>query len=146
MDKPLLATMIRRVHLLIRQHVLDDLHAAGHADLTAAQMYIFQSPGPEGLRPTELAAGTNTTKQAMNHMLVALEQAGYLQRKQSPTDGRATIIHLTNKGRDVERIMIESAGRLERIWTRSTGRSELEQFRVLLQRIDAVARQSSTSN
>jgi DNA-binding MarR family transcriptional regulator len=137
MDKPLVATLIRRLHLLIRHEVHADLRAAGHTRLAPAHMYVFQSPGPEGARPTELAEHTNMTKQAMNHLLAGLERDGYLTRIPSPTDGRGTVIRLTERGRDVERIMIASAARLERKWASTTSRDEIEQLRKLLRDIDA---------
>jgi DNA-binding MarR family transcriptional regulator len=139
MDKPLLATLIRRVHLLIRQRLHADVRAAGHPGLAAAHMYVFQSPGPEGARPTELAERTNMTKQAMNHLLAALERDGYLERLPSIGDRRATVIRLTDRGRDVERIMHASAARLEREWAAATGREEVEQLRALLKDIDVAA-------
>jgi DNA-binding MarR family transcriptional regulator len=140
MDKPLLATLIRRMHLRIRQRLHADVRAAGHPGLAVAHMYVFQSPGPDGARPTELAERTNMTKQAMNHLLTGLERDGYLERVPSTSDRRATVIRLTDRGRDVERIMHASAARLEREWATTTGRHEIEQLRGLLKDIDAADR------
>jgi DNA-binding MarR family transcriptional regulator len=95
MDGPLLSTLVRRLHLWIRQQIHADLVAAGHGRLTPAHMYIFQLPGPDGVRPTELARRTNMTKQAMNHLLAGLERDGYLHREPAPDDGRGTVIRLT---------------------------------------------------
>jgi DNA-binding MarR family transcriptional regulator len=142
MDKPLLATLIRRLHLLIRQRVHDDLRAAGHLALAPAHMYVFQSPGPDGARPTELAERTNMTKQAMNHLLAGLERDGYLDRIPSPSDGRGTVIRLTDRGRDVEHIMHEGAARLEREWAKLTSRGDIEQLRALLREVDAAVEDS----
>ena len=138
MTAPLLATLVRRLHLAIRQRLHADLHAGGHADLTAAHMYVFQSPGPEGARPTELAARTNMTKQAMNHLLAGLERAGYLHRIPAPDDGRGIVLRLTNRGRDVERIMHESAGRIERDWAKRLGRDRIEELRQAIRDLDAL--------
>jgi DNA-binding MarR family transcriptional regulator len=146
MDKPLLATLIRRLHLVIRQQIHSDLQAAGYTDLAIAHIYVFQSPGPEGARPTELASRTNMTKQAMNHLLAGLEHSGYLVRVASPTDGRATVIHLTRRGRAVERITQQSSARVEQDWARATGRTQIEQLRTLLGAIDAIADQHPPAN
>jgi DNA-binding MarR family transcriptional regulator len=139
MDAPLLSTLIRRLHLDIRQRLHAELQAAGHGGLTAAHMYVFQSPGPDGARPTELAARTNMTKQAMNHLLAGLEHAGYLQRVPAPDDGRATVLRLTDQGHDVERIMREGSGRIERDWAKELGRSRVEELRSTMRELDALA-------
>ena len=48
MESPFLATLVRRLHLVIRDRVHADLEAAGHTELTIAHMYVFETPGPEG--------------------------------------------------------------------------------------------------
>jgi len=137
-DAPLLATLVRRLHLDVRRRVHADLRTAGHADLTAAHMYVFQSPGPDGVRPTELAARTNMTKQAMNHLLAGLERAGYLRRVPAADDGRGTVLRLTDRGRDVERVMRKSAGRIEREWADKLGRRRVEDLCQAIRDLDTL--------
>jgi DNA-binding MarR family transcriptional regulator len=137
-DTPLLTTLVRRLHLVIRRRLLAELQTGSHPDLTAAHMYVFQSPGPDGVRPTELAARTNMTKQAMNHLLVGLERGKYLERVHAPNDGRGTVLRLTDRGRDVERIMIEGSRRMERDWANSLGRDRVEELRKAICELDAL--------
>ena len=111
-----LVTAIRRLHLAIRAEIVEEVHALGFDDITPSHVYIFQTPGPDGARPTELARRTNMTKQAMNHLLAGLERDGYLRREAAPDDGRGTIIRLTHQGHDVQRIMQDSSRRLEAEW------------------------------
>lgn len=108
-------------------------------------MYVFQSPGPEGARPTELALRTNMTKQAMNHLLARLESLGYLEREPSADDGRGTVLHLTARGRDVERIMHERSVELERAWARKLGKRRLEELRQLMRDLEALGSPSVKS-
>jgi len=110
--------------------------AAGHDRLSPAHMFIFQTPGPDGVRPTELARRTNMTKQAMNHLLAGLEQDGYLRREPSADDRRAAVIRLTDRGREVERLMNASSARLEREWAQLLDPATVEQLRALLADID----------
>jgi DNA-binding MarR family transcriptional regulator len=138
MDTPLLATLLRRVHLAVRQRIYADLQAAGHGNLTPAHMYVFQSPGPDGTRPTELAARTNMTKQAMNHLLAGLERIGYLERVPAPSDRRGTVLRLTDRGREVERIMHKRSAELEREWARSLGNRRVEDLRRMLRDVDTL--------
>ena len=135
----LVASLVRRLHLVIRARVHADLVAAGHADLAAAHLDVFEPPGPDGLRPTELAVRTSTTKQAMNHQLNALERLGYVERVPSVTDRRATVIRLTDRGRDAARIMHHRAEALEREWAASIGAARMAELRQLLADVDFVA-------
>ncbi len=137
-DAPLIATLLRRLHLVMRQELLADVRAAGHDDLSLAHIYVFQLPGPDGARPTELAERTNTTKQAMNHLLATLEAGGYLERTSVPHDRRATVIKVTRRGRELERVLRASAARVERDWARLIGADALEDVRSRLQVLDAV--------
>jgi DNA-binding MarR family transcriptional regulator len=136
-DIPLLTTLIRRLHLVIRRRIHADLLAAGHDRLAPAHMYVFQNPGADGARPTELARRSNMTKQAMNHLLAGLERNGYLERIPSTVDRRGTIIRLTERGREVERLMQESSATLEIEWAAAVEDGAVEQLRALLIDIEA---------
>src|SRR4029453_13442569 len=138
-DSPLLATLVRRLHVVIRDRVHAGVVAAGPTELTIAHLYVFQAPGPDGLRPTELAARTNTTKQAMNHQLNALERLGYLERVSSVTDRRATVIRLTERGHEVERIIGDAALEFEREWAGAIGVGRMAELRQLLADVAFVA-------
>jgi len=127
--KPLLTTLARLVHLAIRKRLVADLQTAGFDDLTPAYLYVFQLPGPDGLRPGELAARMNMTKQATNHLLKSLEARGYLERTAVPRDGRAKVLRLTPRGRQVAKIMQDSSRRLEEEWAERLGRQTLEHLR-----------------
>lgn len=130
--QPLLATLVRRLHLTIRREIHADLHRAGFTDLTPAHVYVFQTPGPDGMRPSELAVRTNMTKQAMNHLLAFLEDGGYLVRVAAPDDGRGKVLRLTALGRRVTRVTHESATRIERDLATRLGTKHVENLRKAL--------------
>lgn len=136
MEAPLLATLVRRVHLAIRREIHAELHAAGFTDLTPAHIYLFQIPGPDGVRPGELAARTNMTKQAVNHLLSFLERQGYVARATAPEDGRGRVVRLTPRGRAVERRMQASAARVEVAWSESIGARRMTALKEALRRLD----------
>jgi DNA-binding MarR family transcriptional regulator len=137
-DGPYLITLIRRVHLAVRRQVVADLHAAGFTDLTPAHVYLFQSPGPDGMRPGELAVRTNTTKQAMNHLLAFLEAQGYVRRVAAPGDGRARVVRLTPRGRAVVEAMGDSVERIEQDWVAQLGVRPLRALWRTLRDVDAL--------
>jgi DNA-binding MarR family transcriptional regulator len=139
-DKPLLSTLTRRIHLTIRKRLQADVQAAGFDDLTPAHLYVFQLPGPDGVRPTELAARMNMTKQATNHLLSGLEARGYIERVAATDDGRGKVLRTTARGREVARIMQDSSLRLESQWAQRLGGQALERLRQeLLELLDTTS-------
>jgi DNA-binding MarR family transcriptional regulator len=133
---PLFSTMFRRLHLNVRRQIYEAVVAAGHTELTPAHLYVFQLPGPDGLRPTELAAQMNMTKQATNHLLGTLERLDYVTRVSSPGDGRTKVIRATRRGRDVAHIMQQASRRVEREWARALGTERLDRLRRELADLD----------
>jgi DNA-binding MarR family transcriptional regulator len=53
----------------------------------------------EGTRITELARRAEITKQAVGQLVTDLEAVGYVERRPDPTDQRAKIVTLTERGR-----------------------------------------------
>lgn len=78
-----------------------------------------------------------TTKQAAAKVVIGLEEAGLVERRDDPRDRRATTLRLTRRGRrflaDVERIYTE----LEREWATVLGNPRLTEIRAGL--ADALA-------
>jgi DNA-binding MarR family transcriptional regulator len=68
-------------------------------DLTPAQYgalsVLAREPGASG---ADLARGSNTTSQAMNGVLGALQRQGLVERNPHPTHGRILQVTLTEKG------------------------------------------------
>ena len=78
--------------------MLERLREHGFDDLDAAHLNVFLYPGPQGTRPSELAARLRISKQALNYLLGQLERLGYLEREADPRDTRSKRIALTPRG------------------------------------------------
>jgi len=78
--------------------MLGGLHGAGFTDIVPAHLNVLRYPGPQGRRPSELAAETRMTKQAVNYLLRQLEQLGYLTRTSDDQDQRSKRVQLTGRG------------------------------------------------
>jgi DNA-binding MarR family transcriptional regulator len=120
-----LVTAIRRLHLAIRAEIVEEVHALGFDDITPSHIYIFQTPGPNGARPTELARRALMTKQSMNHLLASLEKGGYLDRVEGGDDGRARVLQLTPKGHRFTTAIQEIAAAIEHRWAEQLGHPEI---------------------
>ena len=53
---PLIGALLRMPWEAVQRHMLERLHERGFDDFDAAYLNVFQYPGPQGVRPTELAA------------------------------------------------------------------------------------------
>lgn len=120
-----LVTAVRQLHLAIRDEIVEGVHAQGFTDIGPAHIYVFQTPGPDGARPTELARRALTTKQAMNHLLASLEAGGYLRRVAADGDGRGRVVRLTPKGRRLTEAIQAVSTSIERRWADQLGPARL---------------------
>jgi DNA-binding MarR family transcriptional regulator len=75
------------------------LQDAGFDDWTLAQCRVFQRIDPNGSRLTDLADQAQMSKQSAGVMVDQLERLGYVRRVPDPTDGRARLIVIEQRGR-----------------------------------------------
>jgi DNA-binding MarR family transcriptional regulator len=135
MDSFRLITVIRRLHLDIRAQVLAEVQAQGFDDIVASHIYVFQTPGPDGVRPTELARRALMSKQSMNHLLARLEESGYLRRVDADGDGRGRVLRLTPKGRRLTAALQSASADIERRWTDALGAAQLQDLTSVLEEL-----------
>jgi DNA-binding MarR family transcriptional regulator len=124
---------------VIVARMLAALHAAGFDDLVAAHMPILRYPGPENRRPSDLAAETRMSKQAMNYLLGQMEQMGYLIRTDDPEDHRSKRIQLTERGDAAGRTMRDAVAEIETELEREMGSESFGQLRRLLVELNATS-------
>lgn len=129
---PLIGALLRRPLEVVRRHMLERLHEAGFDDLEAAHLVVVQYPGPQGLRPSELAARLRISKQALNYQLGQLERLGYLERQADPDDLRSRRIVLTRRGHSAIPVIRDAVGEVETTWAEELGPERFAQLRDLL--------------
>src|SRR3954452_12397183 len=129
---PLIGALLRLPWESVQRHMLERLHERGFADFDASYLIVFQYPGPQGERPSELAARLRISKQALNHLLGQLEQRGYLKRQPAGDDKRSKRITLTARGTKAGITMREAVSELETSWTQQLGATRFNQLRDLL--------------
>jgi DNA-binding MarR family transcriptional regulator len=136
---PMLGALLRAPWEIVRERMLDGLHARGYDDLSAAHLNVLSYPGPHRTRPSELAARTHMSKQALNYLLGQMEDLGYLRRRDGDGDNRSRRIDLTARGQRVVRAIREIVAEVETDWARQLGDEEFAMLRDLLVRLNAVA-------
>src|SRR5436309_629594 len=129
---PLIGALLRIPWEDVQRHMLERLHERGFDDLDAAHLNVFQYPGPQGARPSELAARLRISKQALNYLLGELERLDYLERRPDPHDLRSKRVALTRRGTSAIRVIREAVGEVENAWAQQLGPKRFSQLRGLL--------------
>jgi DNA-binding MarR family transcriptional regulator len=114
------------------ERLLAGLHERGFTDLGASHLSVLQWPGPDDLRPSELAARSRMSKQALNYLLGQLERLGYLERRADPRDQRFKRIALTERGQRAAVAMRDIVGEVETEWEQQLGPERFAELRLLL--------------
>jgi DNA-binding MarR family transcriptional regulator len=109
--------------------VFEDLRTAGFTDMTLAQARIFQRIGPQGTRLTDLADQARVTKQTAAALVQVLEECGYVHRTIDPTDARARLVHIAERGLDVTEVATRTVADVEREWRTHLGARRYERLR-----------------
>jgi DNA-binding MarR family transcriptional regulator len=144
--QPLIGALLRRPTEVVHLRILREANEAGFTDLVTAHLAVLRYPGPNGRRPSELAAEVGATKQAMNYLLGQLEQLGYLERRDDPDDQRSKRVYLTRRGEALRTRIRRTVTTIEEELEAELGASSYAQLRRLLVRLNAtdmVRRESS---
>ena len=89
---------------------------AGFDDWTLAQVRVFQRIAPDGSRLTELADQAQVSKQNAGVLVDQLERLGYVRRVPDPTDGRARLIVIEERGRRAAEVAVATAAEIIAEW------------------------------
>ncbi|HEY7693381.1 MAG TPA: MarR family transcriptional regulator [Gaiellaceae bacterium] len=117
---------------VVQRRMLERLNESGFDDLELPHLNVLRYPGPDGARPSELAARLGMTKQALNYLLGELERLGYLERRPDPDDARSKRIALTQRGRALVPVIRDAVAEVERDWATRLGQKRFDRLRALL--------------
>jgi len=94
---------------------------AGFDDWTLAQVRVFQRLAPDGSRLTDLADQAQMSKQSAGVLVDQLERLGYVRRVPDPTDGRARLIVIEERGRRAAEVARATSTAILAEWTAFLG-------------------------
>jgi DNA-binding MarR family transcriptional regulator len=89
--------MLGQAYSLLGFKIVDGVVGAGYPQ-KPSHSAVFAQIKREGSRLTDLAKGANMTPQSMGELVTELVALGYVERRPDPTDGRAKLIVLTERG------------------------------------------------
>ncbi len=126
---PAIGALLRLAWQAARERIYEGVLEAGYTDLSRAHVLLFRWPTIDGLRPSELATRNQLSRQSINDLLSDLEKRGYLERTPDPTDGRARIVRLTERGWDLSQVLNDTGFATEGEWARVIGEARFAEFR-----------------
>jgi len=87
------------------------------------------------MRASAIVGRCGVTKQAISQQLVYLQRNGYVEITPDPTDQRARIVALTDKGRTAQCFVVRMFGEIEREWSEQVGSEALATTRAVLTKL-----------
>ncbi|TCO55193.1 MarR family winged helix-turn-helix transcriptional regulator [Actinocrispum wychmicini] len=121
----------------LENRVFDALAKAGY-DITVAQMKIVQRIGPDGTRLTDLAEQAQVTKQTAGFLVDQLEKAGWVERVPDPSDKRARLVRMSDRGKSAIPIADAAIAEIETEWEAHLGKQQMAQLRRILTKLRAI--------
>jgi DNA-binding MarR family transcriptional regulator len=129
---PTILALLHVPYQAVIQQVQEDLAAAGYSDLGPVHFNVLPYLRPGGSRLVDVALAAQVSKQSMNYLIDHLEARGYVERIPDPLDGRAKIIRLTHRGRELNGATQKSLRKVESRMSQRLGDAEMRKLRELL--------------
>lgn len=122
----------------MERRIFAALAAAGFDDFTPAQARVMQRIRPNGTRLTELAEAAQVTKQTAGFLVDQLERTGYVRRTPDPTDARARLVRIAERGAAAQPVADAAVAEVEAEWRGLLGDRRWAHLRDALSRLREV--------
>lgn len=126
--------MLGQAYSLLGFQIVDGVVGAGYPQ-KPKHSAVFAQIDPTGSRLTQLAARANMTPQAMGELVDELEDVGYVVRRPDPSDRRAKLIVLTERGHQCVTAGRETVEVIEARLTEILGTEGHRRLRALLTKL-----------
>jgi len=140
LPQPTLLTLLRSVERAVTAQVVSRIAQAGYPGLSSTHGKVFPFVGEAGSRVADMARAAGVTKQTMAEFVGLLERQGYVERKPDPSDQRAKLVVLTERGREVVATGVLALADARKQVARAIGEDGVTQLIGLLARIEEQAR------
>lgn len=111
------------------------LRALGFDDFSQAFPAMLSNLDVDGTRIGVLAMRAGVSRQAAGQLLREIERCGYAERRSSPHDARATIVHFTPRGKRLLATVLQLVEEIESDFAAGLAAGEFEKVRLGLFRI-----------
>lgn len=135
-----LGALLRGPYEATLDYIFHRVGKAGYRDVRPAHSAVLRHVARDGSRITELAERARMTKQSMAELVEYLRGRRYVELARDPTDGRAKVVKLTNRGWKLHDIMVQNSRAFEKECARSLGEHKWRRFRGLLEEVAALSK------
>lgn len=122
--------------MLASQEFVRDLRETlvkqGFDDTGRSDGYVFRALGARPMTTSELAERLEISKQGAAQIVDDMERRGYVERHPDPSDGRARLLHLSERGRSALAAARRFHQRFERRLVAEHGAEAVATLRTLL--------------
>ncbi len=123
------------MRILLRQTTLQTSQALseqGYGDLRPMHLLVIERLFISEARATELAEAIGLTKQATGQILDRMDELDYVRRVPDPSDGRAKVLQLTDRGQRAAQTLLSIADENEEKLLAALGQTRHRQLRAAL--------------
>ena len=142
---PFFGALLRITWQHVRNQMHKAIHDAGFTDFQDAHFAVFSYPLPDGVRPSELARQKRMSRQAVNYLLIQLEELGYIERR-SPEGSDRRLIYLSARGWQLVETIFTCLRRLHAEWAQEIGEERFNDFLGVLKQLSAMAQEDDTKD
>jgi DNA-binding MarR family transcriptional regulator len=133
MDHRLIGELLRNPNAARAWYVEHGFAEGGHPAIRQAHQAVFEYIDREkGSRISDLAKPANMSAQSMGELVDHLAIHGYVERVPDPTDGRARLVRLTERGHQVYALAGRLVSQLETDWSALLGERKFKHLKRLL--------------
>lgn len=115
--------------------LMDKLRSQGYENFKVGNMGCLANVQLDGTINNELAKKAKITKQAMSKVVKNLETEGYIYTRKHETDNRASVIYLTDKGKDLTIAASECVQETQASYKNIIGEEDAEKLREILTKL-----------
>lgn len=130
-----IGVLLRLAHQQFSSAVDGALAEQGFGDIRPHHANVFTFVPPEGIQVSDLTLKAGVRKQTMAQAVEELEALGYVERRSHPTDKRARLVLLTERGKRIRPLAMATGQGVEEDWGKRLGQQRLEALRSILQEL-----------
>lgn len=132
-----LARLINLFKKDIDQRITERIQERGYKNFKLGDMVLLVHIDPHGTINNDLARKARISKQAMSKVVKNLEAGNYISSRKHDTDNRASLIFLTEKGKEFMINVYETVDEIQAGYEAIIGADALSDLKTILKKLNA---------
>ncbi|RFS21377.1 MarR family transcriptional regulator [Chitinophaga silvatica] len=130
-----LARLINQFKKDIDLRIIQKIRERGYTDFKLGDMVLLVNIDSHGTINNDLARKARISKQAMSKVVKNLEASNYISTRKHDTDNRASLIFLTDKGKEFMITVYDVVDEVTEYYANITGKEEMQRLKTILKSI-----------